>query len=390
VTAVDARATGTVRDERAAQPGDEPEETDQALAAVRALDAPAALPPARPARAVALFVVLAVALVVLTVVSAGSGQLHVPPTQVVGSVLHHLGIDAGPVPGHANGDAVLWTIRFPRVAMALLVGAALAVGGALMQGVFGNPLAEPGVIGVSSGAAVAACATIVLGLSTLGPWTTAAAAFVGGLAATLLVYALARSGGRTEVVTLVLTGIAVNAVCGAGIAFCTFLADTQAREEIVFWQLGSLNGTRWPYVALVAPLVVVGVVVALVLARRLDLLSLGEREARHVGLDVERLRIVAILVIALLTAAAVAFCGIIAFVGLVVPHLVRMVVGPGHRVLVPASALGGALLLVGADLVARTAVPYADLPLGMLTALVGGPFFFWLLRRTRRSSGGWA
>nr|WP_265521989.1 iron ABC transporter permease [Oerskovia sp. JB1-3-2] len=337
-----------------------------------------------------MFVVLTLALVVLALVSAGLGQLSIPPDQVLGSVLHRIGLDLGPVPSHPNGDAALWTIRFPRVVMAMAVGAALATAGALMQGVFGNPLAEPGVVGVSSGAAVAACSTIVFGISFLGPWTIAVAAFVGGLVTTFLVYGLARSGGRTEVVTLVLTGVAVNAVCGAALALLTFLGDTQAREQIVFWQLGSLNGTRWPYVAVVAPLVLAGIAGAVLLARRLDLLSLGERAARHLGVDVERLRVVSIVVVALLTAAAVAFCGIIAFVGLVVPHLVRMAVGPGHRVLVPASALGGAVLLLAADLVARTAVPYADLPIGMLTALVGGPFFFWLIRRTRRSAGGWA
>ena len=348
------------------------------------------LPPARPARTAAVAVTLAVALGVLAVVAAGSGQLSVPPAEVVGSLLHHAGLDVGRMPSHPNGDAALWTIRFPRVVMAALVGAALATAGAVMQGVFGNPLAEPGVVGVSSGAAVAASVTIVLGLTALGPWTTAVAAFAGGLAATFLVYGLARAAGRTESVTLVLTGGAVNAVCGAGLALTTFLGDTQAREQIVFWQLGSFNGTRWAYVGVVAPLVLLGVVGALLLARRLDLLALGERSARHLGVDVERLRVLSIVVVAVLTAAGVAFCGIIAFVGLVVPHLVRMAVGPAHRVLVPLSALGGAVLLLGADLVARTAVGYADLPIGMLTALVGGPFFFWLIRRTRRTAGGWA
>lgn len=351
---------------------------------------PAPLPRARHRRVVPLATGLVLALLVLAVVAAGTGQLRVPPAEVLGSVLHRLGIDAGPLPAHPNGDAALWTIRFPRVAMAVLAGAALATAGAVMQGVFGNPLADPGVVGVSSGAALAACTGIVLGWTFLGPFTSAALAFGGGLVTTMAVYLLARSGGRTEVVTLVLTGVAVNAVCGAGIAFLTFLADTQAREQIVFWQLGSLNGTRWAYVGVVAPFVAVGVAVALVVARRLDLLSLGERAARHVGVDVERLRVVSIVAVALLTAAAVAFCGIIAFVGLVVPHLVRMAVGPGHRVLVPLSALGGAVLLLAADLVARTAVAYADLPIGMLTALVGGPFFFWLIRRTRRQAGGWA
>lgn len=356
---------------------------------------PASAPPAVPARPrttrrVVLFAGLGVTLVVLAVVAAGSGQLHVPPAEVLGSVLHRLGLDVGPLPTHAHGEAALWTIRFPRVVMAVLVGAALATGGAVMQGVFGNPLAEPGVVGVSSGAAVGACLVIVTGWTFAGSWTVALLAFASGLVATLVVYATARESGRTEVVTLVLTGVAVNAVGGAAVAFLTFLGDTQAREQIVFWQLGSLNGTRWVSVAVVAPLVAAGLVAAVVLARRLDLLALGERPARHLGVDVERLRLVVVVVVAVLTAAAVAFCGVIAFVGLVVPHLVRMVAGPGHRVLVPASALGGATLLLGADLVARTAVPYADLPIGMLTALVGGPFFFWLIRRTRRAAGGWA
>ena len=364
--------------------------TPTTTAAPTPTTSPSAAAPTRSRRVPALFVGLSAALLVLAVISAGMGQLSVPPAEVVGSLLHHLGLDVGPAPAHPNGDAALWTIRFPRVAMALLVGAALATGGALMQGVFGNPLADPGVVGVSSGAAVGACSVIVFGLTFLGPWTVAATAFVGGLLTTILVYATARENGRTEVVTLVLTGVAVNAVAGAALALLTFLGDTQEREQIVFWQLGSLNGTRWPYVAVVAPIVAVGIAGAVLVARRLDLLALGERSARHLGVDVERLRVVCIVLVALLTAGAVAFCGIIAFVGLVVPHLVRMAVGPGHRVLIPASALGGAVLLLAADLVARTAVPYADLPIGMLTALVGGPFFFWLIRRTRRSAGGWA
>lgn len=333
---------------------------------------------------------LGVALLVALVVGAGHGQLDVPPSEVVGSVLHRLGLGWGPVPSHPQGESTLWQVRFPRVAMAALAGAALATAGALMQGVFGNPLAEPGVVGVSSGAAVAAASVIVLDLTFAGTWTVAVCAFLGGLATTVLVYVMSRDGGRTEVVTLVLTGIALNAVTSAGLAFLMFLGDTQAREEIVFWQLGSLNGSRWEQVGVVAPLAVGGILVALLLAPRLDLLALGDRAARHVGVDVERLRMTTIVAVAVLTAAAVSFCGIIAFVGLVVPHLVRLVAGPGHRLLVPASALGGAVLLVVADLWARTAIEYADLPIGMLTSLVGGPFFFWLLRRARRTAGGWA
>ena len=356
----------------------------------RAMRSTESAPQIRGRRAVGLFVGLTVAFLVLFVVSAGSGQLHVAPTEVVGSLLHRAGLDIGPMPSHPFGDEALWDVRFPRVALAAVVGAALATAGALMQGVFGNPLAEPSVVGVSSGAAVAAASVIVFQIALFGLWTVPVFAFVGGLLTTLLVYVLSRADGRTEVVTLVLTGIAVNAVAGAGIALLMFVGDTQSREEIVFWQLGSLNGTRWPYVGAAVAFASVGLIGALSVARRLDLLALGDRAARHLGVNVERLRLGSIVLVALLTAAAVSFCGVIGFVGLVVPHLVRMVAGPRHRVLVPASALGGAVLLLAADLVARTAVSGADLPIGMLTALVGGPFFFWLLRRARRTAGGWA
>lgn len=366
-----------------------------ATASTRPADAPALggrapRERARGGRVALLIGGLAVAVVVLVIVSAGVGQLRIPPLEVLSSVLRKVGIETGLPVTHPNGESALWTVRFPRVTLGLLVGAGLAVGGVLMQGVFGNPLAEPGVVGVSSGAAAGACLVIVLGWTALGEWGVALAAFVGGLLATILAYLTARQNGRTEVVTLVLTGVAVNAVAGAVIAFMTFLGDTQAREEIVFWQLGSLNGTRWVQVGVAAPLILLGIAGAAIVARRLDLLALGERSARHVGVDVERLRIGVIVLVAITTSAAVAFAGIVAFVGLVVPHVIRMLVGPAHRVLVPASVLGGAVVLLAADLVARTVVPYADLPIGMLTAIVGGPFFFWLLRRTRRGAGGWS
>lgn len=350
---------------------------------------------------------LAVALVALCLVAAGRGQLAVPPAEVAGSILHRLDtwleqalaliglqvnlpLDFLAGPTHPQGDAALWQVRFPRITLAVLVGAALAAAGALMQGIFGNPLAEPAIIGVSPGAAVGASLVIVFGIDLLGEWTVAAAAFLAALVTTLLVYFLARSGGRTESVTLILTGVAITAIASAIVAFNTFIASPTAREQIVFWQLGSLNGARWQAVLAVLPFVVVGLLVCLVVARRLDLLALGDRAARHLGVNVERLRIVSILAIAMLVGAGVAFAGVIAFVGLVVPHLVRLVAGPGHRLLLPASALGGAVLLVLADLIARTAVEFADMPLGMLTSIVGGPFFLWLMRRMRKSQGGWA
>ncbi|WP_431607854.1 FecCD family ABC transporter permease [Streptomyces griseocarneus] len=327
------------------------------------------------------------ALLALCLLSAGLGAYDIPVGDVLGSLLHRAGLGGEPL-DRVGERAVERTAAAPGAGAAGRGGT--GVRGGADAGVFGNPLAEPGVIGVSSGAAVGAVASIALGLGFLGTWTVTACAFAGGLATVLLVYALARSGGRTEVVTLILTGIAVNAFAGALIGLCVFLADNAQLTQITFWQLGSLAQATWPKVLAVLPCALAGLAVAPWYARKLDLLALGERPARHLGVEVERLRLILVLVVALLTAAAVAVAGIITFVGLLVPHLLRMAAGPGHRFLVPGSALGGALVLVAADLAARTAAQPAELPLGVLTALFGSPFFFWLLRRTRRKQGGWA
>jgi iron complex transport system permease protein len=360
------------------------------------VSAPAVPSAARLARRRTLVgIALAVLLVVATIVSAVVGQFGVSVQEVVLSFLHGTWIPNPWVPNpwppiDPTADAALWVIRFPRIVMAMGVGAALAVAGAVMQAVFGNPLAEPGVVGVSAGAAFGAAIAIVTGLLALGEWTIALLAFAGGLGATLLVYGVSRAGGRTEVVTLLLTGIAVNAFGGAGLAFLLFMAGSASREQIVFWQLGSLSGSLWREALLVLAVAAIGTVVAVLLGRRYDILALGERNARHLGIDVERLRFASIVLVALLTGVAVAFVGIISFVGLVVPHLMRMLLGPAHRALLVSSAFGGALLIVVADLLARTLFGGAELPIGLLTSLVGGPFFFVLLWRQRRASGGWA
>ncbi|MFI1187280.1 FecCD family ABC transporter permease [Streptomyces californicus] len=364
-----------------------------APATASAASAPDAGPSAAPAasrrsRTFLLTLGLAVALLVGCLLSAAIGAYNIPLGDVLSSVQHRIGLGGQAL--DRVGESVLWNVRLPRVVLALLVGASLGCAGALMQGVFGNPLAEPGVIGISAGAAVGAVASIALGLSFFGNWTITVCAFLAGLATVLLVYALSRSGGRTEVVTLILTGIAVNAFAGALIGLFIFFADNAQITQITFWQLGSLSQATWPKVLAVLPCAVAGLLIAPFYARKLDLLALGERPARHLGVDVERLRIVLVLVVALLTAAAVAVAGIISFVGLLVPHLLRMANGPGHRFLVPASALGGGVILVAGDLAARTVAAPAELPLGVLTALFGSPFFFWLLRRTRRKQGGWA
>lgn len=347
-------------------------------------------PKPHAARTTLLTVVLSCALAVALTTSALIGQLPVTPAEVFGSLLHPLGLPILPLPEHPAGFETMWNVRFPRLTMAAIVGAALALAGLLMQAIFGNPLAEPGVIGVSAGAALGAGFCIVFGITFWGGWTTAIFAFLAGLLATLLVYFMSRAGGKTEVVTLVLTGIAINAVCGAGIAFLTYLGDTASREQLVFWQLGALSGSTWKQIGVVLPVLLSAFICVFFIARKLDLLALGERNARNLGVNVERLRILTIVLVALVVGVSVAFTGIIAFVGLVVPHLMRMILGPAHLPLIVSSTVGGALLLTLADLGARTLVPMTDLPIGMLTSLVGGPFFFWLLRRTRKNAGGWA
>lgn len=332
---------------------------------------------------------LVAGLALACVAAASMGAYSVAPGEVLSAIGRRVGILAGAAPD-TMADRVLWEIRFPRVALAVVVGAALACAGAVMQGTFANPLAEPGVVGVSSGAVLGAVAQIVIGFTLFGSWSVTVAAFAGGLATLVVVYMASRSDGRTEVVTLVLTGIAVNALVGAVIGLLTYVSTDAELRSITFWTLGSVAQATWPKVAAVAPVALAGVLVATACARRLDLLALGEPQARHLGVDVERFRATMLVVVAMLTAAAVAVSGIILFVGLVVPHLIRMVLGPAHLVLLPASALAGALVLVVADLVARTAVAPAELPLGVLTALVGSPFFLWQLRRTRARQGGWA
>lgn len=327
---------------------------------------------------VLLFVVLAVVLVGGMLASLVIGQYRVPLAELPRILA------VGPLGAQAMDESVIWQIRLPRLLLGVLVGAALGVGGALMQAVFANPLAEPSVIGVTAGAGVGASVVIVLGITWFGATTVPAFAFVTGLLTTWLVYQLARMGGRIRVVNLVLVGIAVNAVAGALISFFIFIAPTSSREQVVFWQMGSLSGAKWAHVSVVAVLTAAGIVLALLLVGKLDVLALGDRAAGHIGIDVSRLRLFALVLATLLTAGAVAYAGLIGFVGLVVPHIIRTVAGPSNRIVLPASAVGGAVLIVLADTAARSIIAFADLPIGIFTALVGGPTFFILLRAMMR------
>jgi len=330
------------------------------------------------------------ALGIACVVSLSQGAVGVTPPQCVAIMLSRVGLTLD-VPFSSQQEAVLLAIRLPRLVLGVVVGAGLSSAGAALQAVFRNPLADPALVGVSSGAALGAIAAIVFGLAGFaGPWSLPLAAFAGGLAATLAIYRFARRGRRTEVTTLLLAGLATNALLGASIGLLIQRATDPQLRSIVFWQLGSLGGATWTSVAMATPFLLTSAVLLQRLARPLNLLLLGESEAYHLGLDTERVKLQAVSLAALATGAAVAVAGIVGFVGLVVPHLVRLLTGPDHRRLLPLSATGGALLLVLADLGARTIVQPAEISLGVVTALAGGPFFLYLIERSRRSHGAWA
>lgn len=334
----------------------------------------------RPTATYALYALLILLIAATAVLTLASGALPIPLTQVLAS----LGLPLTATP-EAYEAAAVTQVRLPRVALALLVGAALAQAGAAMQGVFRNALADPGLAGVSSGAAFAASLAIVLGhrygYAALPAGTLPLATFAGGALAAWLVLRLAQTDGHTSVGTLLLAGLAINAIAGAGIGFVSQLADDTSLHTLTFWMFGSLGKSGWPEIAALAPALVAALLLIPREARALDALLLGEAEAAHLGVEVEALKRRLLLLIVLAVASSVALAGMIGFVGLIVPHLVRLWVGPGHRHLLPLSALLGALLLMTADTAARLLLQPLELPVGIFTALVGGPFFLFLLLR---------
>ncbi|NKN36309.1 iron ABC transporter permease [Agrobacterium sp. a22-2] len=291
------------------------------------------------------------------------------------------------VGGLATQDLViLEAVRLPRTALALLVGAGLGVSGAMMQGLFRNPLADPGIVGVTSGAALAAVCSIVLGTTVLAPLQMLLGnqflplmAFFGGLTNTVLLYAIATRNGQTSTTVLILSGIAIGAMCAAGTGLLIFMADDRALRDITFWSLGSLGGATYAKAGSILPFILAVLATIPFVARSLDALVLGDAAAYHMGVPVQRLKRIVILAVAAACGATVAVAGSISFVGIVVPHLLRLLIGPSHRFLLPASALGGASLLLLADSMARTVVAPAELPIGIITAMLGAPVFLVLL-----------
>ena len=321
-------------------------------------------------------------LLVAFISASAQGAFAISPTQLI-----HIIADSITGSGNSPEHLVFMNIRLPRLLLGIAAGAGLGMAGALMQGMFRNPLADPGLIGVSSGAALAAGVTIVLAAAyfpelprKLGSWTLVLMAFAGGLAVTALIYALAQSGGSTQVGLMLLAGIAVNSLAGAGLGFLSFIASDEQLRSIQFWLLGSLGGARWSAVALVGTITFIAVTAGIAMARPLNAIALGEAQASMLGVDVERVKRLCVVITAMAVGGVTATTGIIGFIGLIAPHCIRIIAGPDHHVVLPGSALLGAALVLAADAVARTVAKPAELPLGVLTAFVGVPFFLLLLR----------
>lgn len=346
------------------------------------------------ARAVIALLAVLTCLVVLG--SLAIGPISIPVLELLPHVPSYFsGAREGVPQGVSARDwIVLMDIRLPRVTLGALIGAALAVSGAVMQGLFRNPLADPGIVGVSAGAGLGAAAFIVLGNTVLAPvmallgiYAVPLAAFAGGLVTTLLLYRIGTRGGITSVATLLLAGIALGALTGAMTGLLVYVADDQELRDLQFWGLGSLAGSNWQKVASTAPIILTMLVCVPFLARGLNGLTLGEAAASHIGIKVQRLKNLSILLVAAATGASVAVSGGIGFVGIVVPHLLRLTIGPDHRYMLPAAALLGACLLIAADTLARTIVAPAEMPIGIITAFAGAPFFLWILLRKRGLTG---
>ncbi|HEX9122582.1 MAG TPA: iron chelate uptake ABC transporter family permease subunit [Actinomycetota bacterium] len=337
-----------------------------------------------PRRYRRLLVALATALAASFLLAVAVGAVWLSPWTTIRLLGWKLGIASYPRGVPHGYEVILFQLRLPRVVLAAVVGAALAASGTVFQGLFRNPLADPAIIGVSSGAALGAILVIVsVGAGALGAFAVPLAAFAGALLTAFLVYRLARIGPAVHVATLLLAGIAVAAVISSLMSLLMSFSGQEIRS-IYAWLLGGLMAQGWPSIEAITPLVILGVAGAALTSHDLNLMALGEERAAQLGVEIDRVKRRAVAVGALLTGCAVSVAGVIGFVGLMTPHLLRLLVGADHRRLLPAVLLAGPILLIMADLLARTAIAPQELPVGVVTALLGGPFFLYLLRREGR------
>lgn len=330
------------------------------------------------------FVVLVLLVLASMIASTLYGPTTIPRDDVLHILLYKLGLYAGHRSWTDAEQSIVWQIRVPRTLAAALVGAALSAAGTLFQAVLRNPLADPYVIGTAAGAQLGVIAALMLPVDVtfLGFGPLQLFAFAGAVLTVLFVYRIARTAGRTPVVTLLLAGFVVSSFL---ISAATFLMLISNRiNQVVAWTMGSLDVSELTQLTLTGPLILLAVAAALPLAPQLDVMLLGEEHAAHLGVRVERLKLVAVVLASLLTALAVTLAGVVAFVGLVVPHAMRIIFGPGHRVLIPAAALGGATFVVTAGIISLVLLAPTPIPLGIVTSVIGAPLFIHLLRRSRQ------
>lgn len=329
---------------------------------------------------------LSVLLILIIIIATGTGALSIRPLQVVAILLGKIGVHV-PVTYDETMPAILWFIRLPRVILAVLIGSGLAVAGAALQGLFRNPLADPTLIGVSAGASFTAVLMILLQASVpvlRNMYIMHIATFGGAFVTALIVFRISRTGGQAMMTTMLLAGVAINALCNAMTGFLTYNANEEQLRSITFWTLGSLGGASWQTVSGVLPFILLPVILLPRTAQALNVFALGEREAMHSGVKTAALKTQLIICATMAVAAGVAVAGIIGFVGLVVPHIIRQIAGPDHRILIPCSAITGAILLTLADLISRTVAAPAEVPVGIVTALVGTPVFIWLIIKQKK------
>lgn len=326
--------------------------------------------------------VLVCVMVASIVVGIGAGAADIPVSTTIDVLLHQLfGIGAAPDPVAVQ---IIWELRAPRVLMALVVGAGLSVAGCALQAMVRNPLADPYIMGTAEGATLGAVAVLVLGPAALGGIGVSMAAFIGAMTSMLLVFALARSRSGYAPGRLILSGVALGYLFSAVTGILQFVSDPRELRGVLFWLLGSVAGTQWEDLGLPAFVVIASTAWLVLLSRRLNALALGEESAVALGVDVQRFRVQLMVVTSVLVGAVVAVSGSIGFVGLMVPHAARMLVGPDHRRVLPLSLLLGAAFLGAVDILARVVAAPSELPLGIFTAAAGAPFFIWLLRRSQR------
>lgn len=322
--------------------------------------------------------------------SLSFGSAQVPIGDVWRILFHAIpGIGDSIQPDWSPSDeSIILKVRLSRVVLAILVGASLAIAGAGFQAVLRNPLADPYTLGVASGASVGAAFIILFGLQTfIGQWSIPVVAFTTGMTTLFIVYKLASTQGKSQLETLILSGVVVQAFLGAFVSFMVSLSG-EVVNEILYWLMGSLSMRNWDYSLLLLPYLGVVVVILIGFSRSLNLLALGERQAAHLGVHVERAKLIVLVVSTLVTAAAVSVSGVIGFVGLVVPHLVRLIVGPDYRIIIPISTIVGGIYVLWADTIARIALSPREIPLGVVTAIIGAPFFAYLLNKHKHKSRG--